>query len=76
MAGIVPESKDGTGAPRLNVTTEGIDGLLKQVDSFDIVFDATTASAHKKHAPLLRQANKVAIDLTPAGPTSSAGQSR
>jgi acetaldehyde dehydrogenase len=50
----------------LAITTEGIDGLLKQKDSFDIVFDATTASAHKKHAPLLRAVNKIAIDLTPA----------
>lgn len=30
---------------------------LKQTDSFDIVFDATTASAHKKHAPMLRVAS-------------------
>ena len=40
--------------------------MLRQKDGFDIVFDATTASAHKKHAPLLRAANKIAIDLTPA----------
>lgn len=68
MAGIIPESEGLARARQegLAITTEGIDGLLKQVDSFDIVFDATTASAHKKHAPLLRQANKIAIDLTPA----------
>ena len=68
MAGIVPESEGLARARQegLAITTEGIDGLLKQADSFDIVFDATTASAHKKHAPLLREANKIAIDLTPA----------
>jgi acetaldehyde dehydrogenase len=68
MAGIIPESEGLARARQegLAITSEGIDGLLKQADSFDIVFDATTASAHKKHAPLLRQANKIAIDLTPA----------
>lgn len=68
MAGIVPESEGLARARQegLTVTTDGIDGLLKQKDTFAIVFDATTASAHKKHAPLLSQANKIAIDLTPA----------
>jgi len=68
MAGIIPESEGLARARQegLAITTEGIDGLLKQADSFDIVFDATTASAHKKHAPLLSAANKIAIDLTPA----------
>ncbi|HME61061.1 MAG TPA: acetaldehyde dehydrogenase (acetylating), partial [Candidatus Binatia bacterium] len=68
MAGIIPESEGLARARQegLAITIEGIDGLLKQADSFDIVFDATTASAHKKHAPLLREANKIAIDLTPA----------
>ena len=68
MAGIIPESEGLARARQegLAITTEGIDGLLKQADSFDIVFDATTASAHKNHAPLLSAANKIAIDLTPA----------
>jgi acetaldehyde dehydrogenase len=68
MAGIIPES-EGLARARhegLVVTTEGIDGLLKQAASFDIVFDATTASAHKQHAPFLSAAKKIAIDLTPA----------
>ncbi|HSE85516.1 MAG TPA: acetaldehyde dehydrogenase (acetylating) [Candidatus Binatia bacterium] len=68
MAGIIPESEGLARARQegLAITTHGIDGLLKQKDSFDIVFDATTASAHKKHAPLLRAANRIAVDLTPA----------
>ena len=68
MAGIIAESEGLARARQegLSTTTEGIDGLLKQKDSFAIVFDATTASAHKKHAPLLGDANKIAIDLTPA----------
>ena len=55
MAGII-ESSEGLARGRhegLAITTEGIEGLLKQQDSFDIVFDATTASAHKIHAPLI-----------------------
>ena len=68
MAGIIPESEGLARARQegLAITTEGIDGLLQQADSFDIAFDATTASAHKIHAPLLRAASKIAIDLTPA----------
>ncbi len=68
MAGIVLES-EGLARARDNglVTThEGIEGLLALADQFDIVFEATTASAHLEHAPLLKKANKVAIDLTPA----------
>ena len=68
MAGIIPESEGLARARQagLAITTDGIDGLLKQANNFDIVFDATTASAHKKHAPLLNNAEKIAIDLTPA----------
>jgi len=68
MAGIVPDSEGLARARQegLATTTEGIDGLLKQEQTFEIVFDATTAGAHKKHAPLLREAKKIAIDLTPA----------
>ena len=68
MAGIIPDSEGLARARRegLATTTEGIDGLLAQKENFEIVFDATTAGAHKKHAPLLGDANKIAIDLTPA----------
>jgi len=68
MAGIVPDSEGLARARQegLATTTEGIDGLLKQKETFEVVFDATTAAAHKKHAPLLNDARKIAIDLTPA----------
>ena len=68
MAGIVPESEGLARARKegLATTHEGIEGLLKLVDQFDIAFEATTASAHIKNAPLLKNANKIAIDLTPA----------
>ena len=68
MAGIIPDSEGLARARQegLATTTEGIDGLLKQRADFEIVFDATTAGAHKKHAPMLGEAKKIAIDLTPA----------
>lgn len=50
----------------IGVTTEGIEGILKASDDIKIVFDSTGASAHQKHAPLLKAAGKIAIDLTPA----------
>jgi len=50
----------------LATTSDGIEGLLQQKETFELVFDATTASAHKQHAPLLSNAGKIAIDLTPA----------
>ena len=68
MAGVVPESEGLARARQEGLATsaDGIDGLLEQKDSFAIVFDATTAAAHKKHAPLLQRGKKVAVDLTPA----------
>src|SRR5260370_37124288 len=44
---------------------EGIGAILEDPD-IKLVFDATSAKAHRLHAPMLRQAGRVAIDLTPA----------
>ncbi len=68
MAGIIPESEGLARARKegLVTTHEGIEGLLKLADQFDIAFEATTARAHMGNAPLLKKANKIAIDLTPA----------
>jgi len=68
MAGIIPESEGLARArkERLVTTHEGIEGLLELTDQFDIAFEATTARAHMENAPLLKKANKIAIDLTPA----------
>ncbi|MGN6730722.1 MAG: acetaldehyde dehydrogenase (acetylating) [Candidatus Binatia bacterium] len=68
MAGIVADSEGLARARQegLATTSDGIQGLLQQKETFEIVFDATTASAHKQHAPLLSNAGKIAIDLTPA----------
>jgi acetaldehyde dehydrogenase len=66
MAGIV-ESEGIRRARMLNVPTSigGIEAILAD-PGIKIVFEATTAAAHLEHAPLLKEAGKVAIDLTPA----------
>lgn len=68
VVGIVPESEGLRLARELGYRTthRGIEELLEHGDEFEIVFDATTARAHYRHAELLAAAGKVAIDLTPA----------
>lgn len=66
MVGIV-ESEGIRRARKLGfeTTTEGVEAILDK-DEIKIVFDATGAKAHAHHAPLLRKAGKIAIDMTPA----------
>jgi acetaldehyde dehydrogenase (acetylating) len=68
VAGIDPASEGLARAREAGVatTTEGIDGLLAAPDSGAIVFDATSAKAHVRHARRLAEAGRIAIDLTPA----------
>ncbi|MCL5103933.1 MAG: acetaldehyde dehydrogenase (acetylating) [Armatimonadetes bacterium] len=67
LAGVDPKSEGLSRARSQGIDTshDGIDSILEDPD-VKIVFDATSAKAHKVHAPLLRDAGKVAIDLTPA----------
>jgi acetaldehyde dehydrogenase len=70
MVGVDPNSDGLARAERLGVptTAEGIDGLLK-LDVFkdiDIVFDATSAGAHRRHNDLLQAHGVQVVDLTPA----------
>ena len=57
-------------AAKMGVATthEGLDGLTKMPEWKDIVlvFDATSAGAHKHNAALCEKDGKVIIDLTPA----------
>ena len=70
MVGIDPASDGLARAARMGVATtaEGIDGLLAMPEFADvgIVFDATSAGAHKRNSELVLEAGKRMIDLTPA----------
>ena len=68
VAGIDPYSEGLALARELGVGTvsDGIDGLLREGGDVRLVFDATSAKAHVRHAHALADAKIVAIDLTPA----------
>ncbi|WP_087974909.1 acetaldehyde dehydrogenase (acetylating) [Oceanobacillus rekensis] len=67
VAGIDPESEGLHRAREAGVGSshEGIKDILADPD-IKIVFDATSAKAHIQAAEQLREAGKMAIDLTPA----------
>ncbi|MDF3306642.1 acetaldehyde dehydrogenase (acetylating) [Rhodococcus sp. T2V] len=70
MVGIDPNSDGLARAARLNVptTADGVQGLIA-LDTFadiDIVFDATSAGAHRDNAAALAPYGKKLVDLTPA----------
>jgi acetaldehyde dehydrogenase len=70
MAGIDPASDGLARARRLGVATtaDGVAGLIA-LDCFadiEIVFDATSAAAHRANDAALRPYGKLLVDLTPA----------
>ena len=70
MVGIDPGSDGLARAKRMGVATthEGIEGLanLPEWQDIEIVFDATSASAHQRHSETVLAAGKRMVDLTPA----------
>jgi len=70
LVGIDSESDGLTRAKRLKVATshEGLEGLTKMDiwREIDIVFDATSAGAHKQHHAICLRDGKQMVDLTPA----------
>ena len=70
LVGIDPNSEGLTRARQFGVDTthDGIDGLTSMSvwPDIDIVFDATSASAHAKHSDIVTSAGKQMVDLTPA----------
>lgn len=70
MVGIDPTSEGLARAARLGVaiTAAGIEGLqgLDVWPEIGIVFDATSAGAHRRHSDVVTGAGKVMVDLTPA----------
>jgi acetaldehyde dehydrogenase (acetylating) len=68
VIGIDPDS-DGLRKAREHgyiAIDNGINGFLDRPELAEIVFDATSAKAHIRHAKLLKEANKKVIDMTPA----------
>ncbi|MEH7332371.1 acetaldehyde dehydrogenase (acetylating) [Neobacillus drentensis] len=68
VIGIDPESDGLRRAKELGYTAidTGLEGFLERPELADIVFDATSAKAHIRHAKLLKEAGKKVIDMTPA----------
>ncbi|NLU80807.1 acetaldehyde dehydrogenase (acetylating) [Micromonospora sp. HNM0581] len=70
MAGIDPDSDGLARARRLGVATtaQGVEGLVAMPEFTDVelVFDATSAGAHRHNDAVLRAHGRTVIDLTPA----------
>jgi acetaldehyde dehydrogenase (acetylating) len=50
----------------VSVSSGGVESILALRHEISLVFDATSAEDHAKHAPLFEKAGIVAVDLTPA----------
>lgn len=68
MIGIDPESDGLKRAIEkgYEIETNGLKGFLEKSQQVEIVFDATSAKAHIRHAKMLKEAGIIALDLTPA----------
>jgi acetaldehyde dehydrogenase len=70
LVGVEACSEGLAWAKSLNIATthEGLEGLVKMSiwNDIDIVFDATSAAAHKHHHSICMRDGKQVIDLTPA----------
>ncbi|WP_449283431.1 acetaldehyde dehydrogenase (acetylating) [Leucobacter sp.] len=70
MVGIDPDSDGLARAARLGfeTTSDGVEGLIAspQFDEIGVVFDATSAGAHRRNAEKLAPYGKRLVDLTPA----------
>ena len=49
-----------------NYHSNGIKGVLKNLNNFDIIFDATNSKSNLKHSKILKSKKKILINLTPS----------
>lgn len=68
FAGQNPDSEGIRRAKSLGVNTsaDSIGAVVEKPDLVDIVFDATNAQSHLRHAPILKKLGKFTIDMTPS----------
>ncbi|MBT17755.1 MAG: acetaldehyde dehydrogenase (acetylating) [Dehalococcoidia bacterium] len=68
MVGIDPNSEGLAMAKQMGYKTaaNGIEGFKEHHDLVKIVYESTSAKAHIANAPIYKELNKIAIDLTPA----------
>ncbi len=50
----------------VNITDQSIQAIVNDPSICDVVFDCTSAQAHKEHWAILKNLGKVVIDMTPA----------
>ena len=50
----------------ISTSSHGIETLIENSNAYELVFDATSAEAHLKHAIVFKDLQKKVIDLTPA----------
>jgi len=68
LVGIDPRSEGLRRAADLGIDTssDGLQWVVDNADDIEIVFEATSAGIHRKHAPEYDRLGLTAIDLTPA----------
>ncbi len=68
LVGIDPHSEGLRRAADLGIGTssDGLQWVVDNADDIEIVFEATSAGIHRKHAPEYARLGLTAIDLTPA----------
>lgn len=68
FAGRNPDSENIQKANEMGIptTADSIEYLIEHPECCDIVFDATSAKVHTRHALILKEMGKFTVDLTPA----------
>lgn len=68
LVGIDPESEGLSRAADIGVevSSDGLEWIIDNSENIALVFEATSAGIHRRHAPQYERAGLTAIDLTPA----------